>query len=63
MKKKEKKEVLNTSTNGKWIKERSVPPVTDEEIAEILELLIHRGEFVTTVESITAGMISVEDAT
>ena len=58
MKKKDKKEVLNTSTNGKWIKERSVPPVTDEEIAEILELLIHRGEFVTTVESITAGMIS-----
>jgi len=36
----------------------SVSPVTDDEIAEILDVLIHRGEFVTTVESITAGMIS-----
>ena len=37
---------------------KTKPPVTDREIAEILNRLRQRGESVTAVESITAGMIS-----
>ncbi len=37
-------------------KKRNV--IRDDQVAEILDLLRQRGEYVTTVESVTAGMIS-----
>ena len=56
--KESKKENQKTTKkeNQKTIKRN--PAVTDGEIAEILDRLRLRGESVTTVESITAGMIS-----
>lgn len=38
------------------------PAVTDEELKQLLEILRQRGELVTTVESLTAGMISARIA-
>ena len=58
MKKTDKNDGTIASAMAERTRECAVSVVTDEQIAEIMELLIHRSEFVTTVESITAGMIS-----